>query len=124
MLANKQALFDIRMQKRFTQKDLAIASGLSERTINTYESDIDNLRNARYKNVEKVANALGVSIDEIFLSTVSEKPKQPAQKGGDDLEVKIKGTPEEIKELFKIIKNNPEQFDARKIKMTLGGEKY
>jgi len=40
------------------------------------------------------------------------------------LEVKIKGTPEEIKELFKIIKNNPELFDARKIKMTLGGEKY
>ena len=60
MLANKQALFDIRMQKRLTQKDLALASGLSERTINTYESDIDNLRNARYKNVEKVANALGV----------------------------------------------------------------
>ncbi|MBU7547277.1 MULTISPECIES: helix-turn-helix domain-containing protein [Leuconostoc] len=78
MLANKQALFDIRMQKRLTQKDLAIASGLSERTINTYESDIDNLRNARYKNVEKVANALGVSVDEIFLSTTSEKPKQPA----------------------------------------------
>lgn len=76
MLANKQALFDIRMQKRLTQKDLALASGLSERTINTYESDIDNLRNARYKNVEKVANALGVSVDEIFLSTVSEKPKQ------------------------------------------------
>ncbi|WP_407631969.1 helix-turn-helix transcriptional regulator [Leuconostoc falkenbergense] len=75
MLANKQALFDIRMQKRLTQKDLALASGLSERTINTYESDIDNLRNARYKNVEKVANALGVSVDEIFLSTVSEKPK-------------------------------------------------
>ncbi|MGO3375701.1 helix-turn-helix domain-containing protein [Brochothrix thermosphacta] len=80
MLANKQALFDIRMQKRLTQKDLAIASGLSERTINTYESDIDNLRNARYKNVEKVATALGVSVDEIFLSTASEKPKrkQPA----------------------------------------------
>lgn len=80
MLANKQALFDIRMQKRLTQKDLAVASGLSERTINTYESDIDNLRNARYKNVEKVANALGVSVDEIFLSNVSEKPKrkQPA----------------------------------------------
>ncbi|MCT4388337.1 XRE family transcriptional regulator [Leuconostoc pseudomesenteroides] len=76
MLANKQALFDIRMKKRLTQKDLALASGLSERTINTYESDIDNLRNARYKNVEKVANALGVSVDEIFLSTVSEKPKQ------------------------------------------------
>lgn len=76
MLANKQALFDIRIQKRLTQKDLALASGLSERTINTYESDIDNLRNARYKNVEKVANALGVSVDEIFLSTVSEKPKQ------------------------------------------------
>ncbi|MDI6501909.1 helix-turn-helix transcriptional regulator [Leuconostoc suionicum] len=76
MLANKQALFDIRMQKRLTQKDLAQASGLSERTINTYESNIDNLRNARYKNVEKVANALGVSVDEIFLSTVSEKPKQ------------------------------------------------
>lgn len=78
MLANKQALFDIRIQKRLTQKDLALASGLSERTINTYESDIDNLRNARYKNVEKVANALGVSVDEIFLSTVSEKPKKTA----------------------------------------------
>lgn len=78
MLANKQALFDIRIQKRLTQKDLALASGLSERTINTYESDINNLRNARYKNVEKVANALGVSVDEIFLSTVSEKPKQTA----------------------------------------------
>lgn len=40
------------------------------------------------------------------------------------MEVKIKGTSEEIKELFKIIKNSPEQFNAEKIKLTLGGEKY
>lgn len=40
------------------------------------------------------------------------------------MEVTIKGTPEEIKELLKIIKNNPEQLDAREIKMTLGEEKY
>ncbi len=116
MLANKQALFDIRMQKRLTQKDLALASGLSERTINTYESDIDNLRNARYKNVEKVANALGVSVDEIFLSTVSEKPKQKQPAQEEIMEVTIKGTPEEIKKALQAIISSGElQLDSKKI---------
>ncbi|MGM0227961.1 hypothetical protein IGI39_004929, partial [Enterococcus sp. AZ135] len=42
-----------------------------------YESDINKLRNASYKNVKNIANALDVSINEIFLSDDSENPKQP-----------------------------------------------
>ncbi|WP_390410080.1 helix-turn-helix domain-containing protein [Lacticaseibacillus jixiensis] len=56
-------------------KRLAKDSGVSERTIYSYEHDINALRNARYEILESLADALSVSVNDIFLSPTSEKPK-------------------------------------------------
>lgn len=77
MKNEKAKIYDLRRKKRMTQKELASRAGVTERMIIIYESDINNLRNASYKNVKNIATALGVSVDDIFLSDVSENPKQP-----------------------------------------------
>lgn len=74
MIKNKSTLYDLRRSKRMTQKQLAERTGLTERTIVTYELDVKNLRKAKYETVEAIAETLGVSIDQIFLSNVSENP--------------------------------------------------
>lgn len=71
----KAKIYDLRREKRMTQKELAEKTGITERTIINYENSIEALRNAKYATVEKIANALGVTVDNIFLSSDSEKPK-------------------------------------------------
>ena len=78
---NKSTLYDLRRSKRMTQKELAEQTGLTERTIITYEMDIKKFRKAKYETVENIAKILGVSIDQIFLSDVSEIPKQEKEVG-------------------------------------------
>ncbi|WP_054778083.1 helix-turn-helix domain-containing protein [Lacticaseibacillus saniviri] len=55
--------------------ELAMETGLTERTIHNYETDINRMRNASYKNLESIANALGINVVDMFLSPDSEKPK-------------------------------------------------
>lgn len=76
MNKEKANIYDLRRQKRMTQRELAIQAGVTERMIIIYEKDVNNLRNASYKNVKNIAVALGVSVDDIFLSADSEKPKR------------------------------------------------
>ncbi|QPB60529.1 helix-turn-helix domain-containing protein [Enterococcus faecalis] len=71
----KVKIYDLRREKRMTQKELAEKTGITERTIINYENSIESLRNAKYATVEKIANALDVTVDNIFLSSDSEKPK-------------------------------------------------
>ncbi|WPH40101.1 helix-turn-helix transcriptional regulator [Enterococcus faecalis] len=71
----KVKIYDLRREKRMTQKELAKKTGITERTIINYENSIDALRNAKYSTVEKIATALGVTVDDIFLTSVSEKLK-------------------------------------------------
>ncbi|WP_368552513.1 helix-turn-helix domain-containing protein [Enterococcus faecalis] len=71
----KVKIYDLRREKRMTQKELAKQTGITERTIINYENSIDALRNAKYSTVEKIATALGVTVDDIFLTSDSEKPK-------------------------------------------------
>lgn len=59
-----------------TQEELAAMSGVSARTIHTYETDIESLGNAKYKTIQNIANALEVRLDDIFLGVISENPKQ------------------------------------------------
>lgn len=59
--------------------ELAAESGLTVKTINNYERDIDRLRGASYKNLEAIAKALGISVGDFFLSPTSEKPKYPVK---------------------------------------------
>lgn len=76
MNRTKSTLYDLRRSKRMTQKELAEKTGLTERTIITYEADQEKFRKAKYETVENIANTLGVSVDQIFLSNTSENPKQ------------------------------------------------
>ena len=57
---------DIRREKGMTQEELAQKSGVSRGTICALESN--SLRNTSTNVLVKLANALGVSIDEIFFA--------------------------------------------------------
>lgn len=61
-----------------TQDELAKEIGITSRTIMNYEDDVNNLRKASYETVERLANALQVSVDDIFLDDVSEFLKLPS----------------------------------------------
>lgn len=65
------ALTDLRNLNRLSQEELASKTGLTPKTIGFYEKNVNNLRNASYKNVEKIAKALNVSVDDIFLEDTS-----------------------------------------------------
>lgn len=65
------AVTDLRKLNRMSQNELAKKSGLTPKTIGNYEKNISYIRNAQYKNIEKVAKALGVSVDVIFLEDTS-----------------------------------------------------
>lgn len=59
-----------------TQEELAKMSGVSAKTIYTYETEEGSLGNAKYITVQRIADALEVRLDDIFLGITSEKPKQ------------------------------------------------
>lgn len=56
-----------RVRAGLNQKQLAQKAGVSERTIINYESDVNNLRKAEYRTIEKLADVLGIVVDNIFL---------------------------------------------------------
>lgn len=64
-----------RVLKDMSIKELAGDTDLTPRTIYAYEHNVDKLRNAKYSTLERIAQALGVSVGDIFLSPTSEKPK-------------------------------------------------
>lgn len=59
----------------YSKVDLARKSGVTERTIYSFEKDVENLHNANYRTIKKVANALDIKVENIFLDDTSEKPK-------------------------------------------------
>jgi transcriptional regulator with XRE-family HTH domain len=63
----KKLLRQIRREKDITQEQLAQLTGLSQRIISIYENDLSALRSSSFVNLEKLATALGVSMDDIFL---------------------------------------------------------
>lgn len=75
--AEKYTLRQWRVLQDMRVNELASKSGLTVRTINNYERDINLFRNVSYKNLEAIAGALGISVSDIFLSPTSEKPKFP-----------------------------------------------
>jgi len=75
MVNKKLQLKQLRILNSLSREELAVLTGLTSRTIYNYEKDINNLRKANYETLEKLASALGVSVDNIFLSLTSEKPK-------------------------------------------------
>lgn len=72
----KFTISQLRGFRGLTKEDLAKKSGVTSRTIITYENDIQKLRSGKYTTLEKIAKALGVKVNDIFLDPDSEKPKQ------------------------------------------------
>ena len=68
----KFSLKELRARHNLTQEELARLAGLSPKTINYYEKDVNRLRGASFKNIEKLAEVLKVKVDEIFLGQTKE----------------------------------------------------
>lgn len=58
----------------YSQSKLSEKTGITERTIINYEKDVANLHNAKYSTVEKLAVALDIKVENIFLNSDSEEP--------------------------------------------------
>ena len=58
----------------YSQSKLSEKTGITERTIINYEKDVANLHNAKYSTVEKLAVALDIKVENIFLNGDSEEP--------------------------------------------------
>lgn len=65
------ALLDLRNLNHLTQKELSEKTGISTRTIIKYEKNIQELRKANWTNLEKLAKALNVNVDDILLEDTS-----------------------------------------------------
>nr|WP_201744471.1 helix-turn-helix transcriptional regulator [Staphylococcus warneri] len=61
--------------KRMTRVGLARKSGVTEKTIYNYENSQKHVQNASYQTLKKIADALQIKVDNIFLGNDSEKPK-------------------------------------------------
>lgn len=66
-------LRNLRRKKGYTQSQLAELSGVSRRIVVHYENYV---RKPVYENVQKMADALGVSMDELIGKTESRKAKK------------------------------------------------
>ena len=65
--AMKEKLKIHRVRAGLTQEQLAVKTGITSRSIGRYELDVNNLRKAEYEKIERIALALGVSVNDIFL---------------------------------------------------------
>lgn len=81
MNGERLSIRQLRGLRLMTQIDLSEATGISARTIGSYEDDVNKLRKASYETIETLAQALGVTVDDIFLDQTSEKPNK---NGGKD----------------------------------------
>lgn len=64
---DKYPLKNLRRFTGMSQKDFAIKVGVSDRTIWTYENELESLQKLDYSMLQKLASALGVKVDNIFL---------------------------------------------------------
>ncbi|MBA9940939.1 helix-turn-helix transcriptional regulator [Staphylococcus epidermidis] len=64
-----------RSLKGMSKAKLSRDSGVTERTIYRLEETQKNVQNANFKTLHKLAEVLGIEVDDIFLGDDSEKPK-------------------------------------------------
>ena len=67
----KYTLKQLRSLKEMSREELAELTNLHYNTILKYENDVDSFRKSSYETLEKIANALSVSVDDIFLGSNS-----------------------------------------------------
>lgn len=75
-MTEKFTLKQMRIVKGLTQKQLAGLVGITERTINSYENNVEDLQKADFIVIHRISQALNVKVSDIFLGTDSEIPKQ------------------------------------------------
>lgn len=75
----KSTLKTLRTIRGMTQQQLSEKTGITTRTIQSYEQDVSNLRKAKFETLETIAKALDVSVDSIFLDDISEFLKLPTK---------------------------------------------
>ncbi|AUJ55009.1 TPA: helix-turn-helix transcriptional regulator [Staphylococcus aureus] len=64
-----------RALKGMSKAELSRKSGVTEKTIYNYESSQEYIKNSNFKTLNKLAIGLGITVDNIFLGSDSEKPK-------------------------------------------------
>lgn len=64
-----------RSLKGMSKAKLSRDYGVTERTIYRLEETQKNVQNANFKTLHKLAEVLGIKVDDIFLGDDSEKPK-------------------------------------------------
>ena len=89
LIANKCILFSRKMLKikeyrklrGFTQHELSELSGIKKRTLINYENGDSDIP---FSKLQKIANILEVSIQELYLDSTTEMVNDPLQKYGAD----------------------------------------
>lgn len=66
-IKDKEKVKLLRVRLELTQSELAERAGVSQRTIHMFEKDVQNLRKAKYETLLRLAEALEVEVDDIFL---------------------------------------------------------
>ena len=66
-MSTKEKLKVLRVKADLSQEELAQKAGLTSRSIGMYEADVNNLRKAKYETIAVLADALGVTVNDIFL---------------------------------------------------------
>ena len=64
-----------RSLKGMSKAKLSRKSAVTERTIYRFEETQENVQNSNFKTLNKLALALDIKVDDIFLGNDSEKPK-------------------------------------------------
>lgn len=70
----KYTLKQLRQLAGFTQEELGVRIGMTERTISKYENNVDELKKISYDKLKVISSVLGVEVDDIFLGETSDKP--------------------------------------------------
>lgn len=68
----KYTIKQLRALKEMSREELAQKTNMHYNTILNYENNIDSLRKASYETIESLAQALSVTVDDIFLKKNSD----------------------------------------------------
>lgn len=68
----KYTIKQLRALKEMSREELAQKTNMHYNTILNYENNIDSLRKASYETIESLAEALSVTVDDIFLEKNSD----------------------------------------------------
>lgn len=66
----KYTIRELRALKKLTQEELSNKADIHVGTIVVYENDINRLKKMKYENLEKIAKALGVEVEDIDMDRI------------------------------------------------------